>query len=1693
MKKDLLLSRLTPYNDKAEMYAVWKASFKNIIGELSVSALEELELMGKWLGPESTKHANSIRSANINNPAKGLQRLWDRLDERYGSPEAVEASLMAKLNSFPKLTQKDNKRLYELSDILCEIESVKEDSRYQALLAYFDSSSGVLPILNKLPYNIQEKWTTRASHYKREKQVTFPPFTFFVKFIRELSQIKNDPSFAYDQTIQTKKVFNNDKPAFRTAISVRKTEISSDLDLQKQCLIHKTGHSLNQCRAFKSKPLQVRKKFINDNKICYGCCESTKHVKRTCTNKIKCSECGSDRHPAALHLNREFTADQNNNESKQSVHGGEEQSVNQETVVEASCTEICGKYFDGKSCAKILPVTVFQRDQYDNNKKVYIILDDQSNRSLASPLFFDTFGVHGTAEEYTLSSCSGRVKMSGRRTNGFVVESLDRKVQLDLPMLIECSDLPHNREEIPTPDIAIRHSHLKEMAHYLSPLDPDCEIMLLIGRDMTEAHHVVDQIIGPQSAPFAQKMPLGWVVIGNMCLDGIHAPNDVNAYLTHIAPDGRASILQPCPYNYDVNECFSCGSINLGVHHKKNGNITSAIFERTTQDDKPGLSIEDRQFLEIMQANLQKDSNGNWCSPLPFRTPRRRLPNNRAMVLHRAKSLEKSFDRDPVKQEHIFAFMQKLFECKHAELAPPLKSNEECWYLPVFGIYHPKKPDKVRCVFDSSASYDNVSLNSVMLRGPDMTNNLVGVLMRFRKELIGIMADIQQMFYSFTVNEEHRNFLRFLWYRDNDIDNELTDYRMRVHAFGNSPSPAIATFALQKTAEIAEQTFGKDVKDLVCRNFYVDDALTSVGSNSEAIDLLNRTKEALKTFGNLRLHKFSSNSKEVRTKLDPEDLAENLENLNFETDNLPLQRSLGLYWNLESDTFTFKVSNDEKAFTRRGVLSTINSIFDPLGFVSPVTIQGKIILRKLMIESVNWDEPLTEDFRQEWEQWRTSLTSLENVMIRRMYTPISVRDATKIELHTFCDASEKAIAAVSYLKVFHHDGSSHLGFVLGKTKLAPISGNTIPRLELCAAVLAIEISDFIIDNLDRKIDTIQFYSDSRIVLGYVTNQTRRFYTYVANRVHRIRKSSSPEQWNFVSTQVNPADQATRGISSHEVNSSMWILGPHEFISKCEQRTASSETSYPLVQPSDDKELRPILNVHVSKTSVNLQSALGSHHFERFSEWSRLVQSIAFLHRYVRNRKRISTEEKKPNSVELYQEAELFVIRLVQNEVYETEISNMEQNLCLSKNSNIIALNPYLDSRGVLCVGGRLNKSNLEIHEKNPTIIPGKHYIAKLLIRHYHETVCHQGRHFTEGALRKAGFWITGAKRLIQSFIHRCVTCRKLRGTLEIQKMADLPSDRLEPGPPFCNVGIDAFGPWHVVTRKTRGGSAQSKRWAILFSCLTTRAVHIEVVEEMSSSAFINALRRFVAIRGKVKIFRSDRGTNFVGSTDHLKIDTVNVENGPLRDFLYKSGTVWIFNPPHSSHMGGVWERIIGISRRILDSMLSTVDGKNLTHDVLVTFMAEVSAIINNRPLVPINADPESPMILSPSILLTQKTSDIDTVCTLNDFSVKDLYKAEWRRVQTLANIFWTRWREEYIQTLQVRRKWHHKKPNLRKGDVVLLRDKNVCRNEWPNGVVEEAFSSSDDIVRKVRVRVIREGKPVVYTRPVTELVLLFSE
>lgn len=321
-------------------------------------------------------------------------------------------------------------------------------------------------------------------------------------------------------------------------------------------------------------------------------------------------------------------------------------------------------------------------------------------------------------------------------------------------------------------------------------------------------------------------------------------------------------------------------------------------------------------------------------------------------------------------------------------------------------------------------------------------------------------------------------------------------------------------------------------------------------------------------------------------------------------------------------------------------------------------------------------------------------------------------------------------------------------------------------------------------------------------------------------------------------------------------------------------------------------------------------------------------------------------------------------------------------------------------------------------------------MAILLIRHFHGKVLHQGRHFTEGAIRAGGFWITNGKRRVASVLFGCFKCRRLRGKPQNQIMADLPSDRITQAQPFTYVGVDVFGSWSVVTHRTRGGQASNKRWAVLFTCLTIRAVHIELVEEMSSSAFINALRRFVAFRGNVIELRSDRGTNFIGATDDLGVHAISVENGSVQKLLQEKQITWVFNPPHASHMGGVWERMIGVVRRILDSLLLDYGTKNLTHDVL----AEVSAIVNARPIVPVSSDSEAPAILSPSTLLTHKA---DHPTSFNDkLSLKHIYRNEWKRVQILSDQFWNRWRSEFLTMLQNRQKWVTEKPNIK--DIKIL-------------------------------------------------------
>ncbi|XP_062610110.1 uncharacterized protein LOC134271902 [Saccostrea cucullata] len=1250
---------------------------------------------------------------------------------------------------------------------------------------------------------------------------------------------------------------------------------------------------------------------------------------------------------------------------------------------------------------------------------------------------------------------------SGRRGTGYIVESLDGSTVLKLPTLVECSDIPNNRDEIPSPEVALQYQYLHDIAPFILPVNEDVEIELLIGRDLIMAHHVLDQRISVDHSPYAQRLPLGWVILGPVCLGNAHLTDSVNVKKTFILPNGRPSLLEPCESKLSLKE---------------------DPFLRTSQDEKLGLSIEDKAFLQIMDSGFKKDTDGHWTAPLPFREDRPRLPDNRDHALRRAKTLDLGLLRNPLKREHVQEFMRKIFDRGHAELAPHLPAGNERWYLPMFGVYHPKKPEAIRMVFDSSAKHEGVALNDVLLKGPDSSNSLQGILMRFRKDKIAITADVEQMFHNFRVCEPHRDYLRFIWHEENNVEKPLTDYRMTVHVFGNSPSPAVATYGLRKSVTNADD----DVRSFVNRNFYVDDGLISCPSEIEAVNLFKRTQESLMSGGHLRLHKVASNSKAVLQMCDSDDLAKDLKDLDLGQDTLPVQRSLGVSWDIESDNIVFRVSTDQRPFTRRGVLSVINSLYDPLGFTAPVTLQGKLLLREMMSSfsgPLDWDEPLQPTFQRRWQDWVISLQQLELLKIPRMYCKLSVTFSSKCEVHICSDASKEAIAAVAYLKVFTESGSHDSGFLLGKGKVVPVHGHTIPRLELCAAVMAVDLAETINEQMDIDREAFHFYTDSRIVLGYISNDSRRFHVYVANRVGRIRSFSKPCQWNHIPTDCNPADLATREFHASDLPYSMWIHGP-SFLKEDHVSDEDSENrseGFPLIDTEEDKEVKKE-DVMCMKTTV--EQTLDWERFSRFSSWKHLVRAVMNVKRLARKYKKSKTEV----SVSM---AEIVIIRKVQSMIFPEEIAAITEG-----RSPPLPLKPILDEHGVLRVGGRIQRMRGKKQNDytkaitcHPKIIPKGHQIALLLVRHYHASIHHQGRHLTEGAIRSAGYWIIGGKRLVSTVIRDCVTCKKLRGQTGWCQMADLPIDRMEPGPPFTFVGIDTFGPWPIVFRRTRGGQSNQNRWAIMFTCLVSRAVHVELVEELSSSSFINALRRFVAVRGPVKQYRSDRGTNFVGAAKELNIDAHFVESGEVGQYLAENGASWLFNPPHASHFGGAWERMIGACRKILDAMLLQ-NKHDLTHEVLSTLMLEVCAILNARPLVPVSSDPEEPEVLSPSLLLTQKPSSWDP--QLPEFELKDALKSQWKFVQHLADEFWTRWSSDYLQNLQKRQKWESGGVTFSVGDIVLMKESVLSRNRWPLGIIEETFPSDDSFVRKVKVVVIRDGKRTPYVRPISQLIHLIE-
>ncbi|XP_061186136.1 uncharacterized protein LOC133194158 [Saccostrea echinata] len=342
--------------------------------------------------------------------------------------------------------------------------------------------------------------------------------------------------------------------------------------------------------------------------------------------------------------------------------------------------------------------------------------------------------------------------------------------------------------------------------------------------------------------------------------------------------------------------------------------------------------------------------------------------------------------------------------------------------------------------------------------------------------------------------------------------------------------------------------------------------------------------------------------------LPPDDRAKDLSDVDLHLNVAPFQRSLGLMWNVMSDTFTsqFVPRVRDPPLTKRGILSCLNSLYDPLGFIAPVILQGRVLFREVINLPVGWDDMVPMNIANGWRTWCNTLYQLSSLQISRTIVPTSLGESNRKEIHLFSDTSEKAVCAVAYLRVITIDNARiQVGFLMGKSKLSPQLGHTIPRLELCAAVLCTELAAFVLKHIDTTIHEVKFYTDSRIVLGYIYNQTKRFHTYVTNRVQRIRQHSTPKQWNYISSEANPADIGSRGIFANELPHSMWLQGP---VCLQQQSYLLEKEDFPLIDTEKDNEIRNN-NIVAQKTCLNTHEVY--KRIDRFSSWTSIVRQLLF--------------------------------------------------------------------------------------------------------------------------------------------------------------------------------------------------------------------------------------------------------------------------------------------------------------------------------------------------------------------------------------------------------------------------------------------------------------------------------------------------
>lgn len=1275
---------LPNFNGEQSHWISFHDTFKSLIDEnQSLSDIQKLHYLRACVKGE----ASSIIST-IENTSNNYAIAWGFLKERFDNRRIIIQQHVRNIFDLPAITKESAQNIRLIIDkIQTNLRSLKnlgeEVDHWDTVMIHL--------VVSKLDRQTHKEWE------KSLKGDKMPSFKQFVEFLTEKCQVlesmTSDNSSYLNNVNKSNNRTNNQTNHQPNSIANKKQALNTHT---VSCPLCNGSHRLFMCQNFLKLVVKERVEFAKNKRLCFNCLASG-HRNTDCRSK-NCKKCDR-KHNTLLHV------DSHSSNLTSLVIPNEVNAV--ESLPQATCP--------GNSDNKMAVPT----------QKTQLYQVSLQSQVLLATAVVDVLGIDNTKRQ-------ARILLDAGAMSNFMTESFAKSLGLTFKSVdIAASGL--NKLET-----RIRHSVNVKLFSKFEEFETTLEFL------------VVPNVCDVIPASFINKTNIDIPSYIQLADPKFNVPSEIDALI-------GAELYY---------ELLNSGQIKINDHHAKLmstrlGWIIAGKFNGIPKSKKAGclislqtLNDQMNRFWEIEELPETKflseedllvenhyknttvrNNQGHYIVKLPFNKLQDKLGDSFKIAEKRLYALEKRFRQNQeLKKQYVEVMREYIRDGHMVEVEQSELRNQKTLFLPHQAVLKESSlTTKVRVVIDASApTSTGYSLNNALYKGVNLTPDIFGILINIRVPIFAFIADVKKFYLVVLVAEGDSWFQLILW-RENENE-EIKIFRIIKIIFGEAPSAFLAIRTIMQLADDEKNNF-PIASDIVKKRLYVDNLAAGANSMQSAIlardQLINLLAE-----GGFILRQWVANDPQI-----VESLPENLK-VNNESN---VTQSLGITWDNDRDEIIFDLTNkipEDKDITKRTMLSDLMSlIYDRIGLMATLKIKFKIIMRETYCLETGWDDPLPAHILQPYKQLKIDMNKTKEIRFPRK---IIIDQYVSLELHGFCDASEWAYGACIYIRSENKNGEIMSRLLCARSRVSPLKKTTLARLELCGALLLAKLYEIVSSALELNFNEIMFWSDSSIVLQWISSQPYKLKTFVANRISEIRNITSPSCWRHVPGQQNPADLVSRGQTAIELSkSNLWTQGPDWLMRP------------KIYWPKNKFELSPLPDEENKKPIVLAQKLCGkmSDILQKFSSFDKMVRIFAYVLRFLHNAHKDTEKLTGQLTTDEYRQSRIKVILLTQLDTFKEEIENLRKNQSVNNSSSLKALNPFIDSFGLIRVG-RLKYASV-LGEKNAIILP-KHQITTMIIRETHLRHFHAGVNATLNAVRYQ-YWPINGRSQVKNILSKNVS------------------------------------------------------------------------------------------------------------------------------------------------------------------------------------------------------------------------------------------------------------------------------------------------------------------------------------------------